>query len=97
MADGTAATVVASFTATEAQHAKLRNLGGAAWLRRKIDTAGDPPALEPEPYQPDGTRLVTGTAKVTALQKERLAQLGGSRWVRHVIDIARVRSPVAKA
>lgn len=96
MADGTAATVVASFTVTPGQREKLQALGGAAWLRRKIDAAGEPPALEPEPYQPDGTRLLTMTAKVTALQKERLAQLGGSRWVRHVIDRAR-NTAVAKA
>ena len=81
---------------TPTQIAKLKALGGDAWLRRQIDKAKPAAAVEPDLtriVEPGAERRQVHPARLNAQQREKLASLGGQTWVRMKIDRARKAAP----
>lgn len=66
-----------------AQKEKFQRLGGAAWLRKKIDTT----VISAVRYYPERETgpLETVVVRMTAEQRTKLQALGGINFVRHVV------------
>lgn len=77
------------------QREKLAALGGADWIRWKLDkTRLDKAPAAPAPVRTRGAEpddvLVVGSIRLNTAHHEKLAELGGSAWLRKRIDLARV-------
>lgn len=85
----------ASLRLTQPQIEKLNRLGGAAWVRARIDSAeragkgSDDRAMGRIHSDDPEIALRLKTVRLTPAQKVKLARMGGAAWLRRRIERAR--------
>lgn len=79
---------------TESQMSKLIELGGASWIREKIDATSRPlePITKYQVLKRRNRKAICFSVRMTQEQQSKLILLGGASWVRDKIDGAKIKT-----